>query len=198
MIANPLMSSLWTASCGDVGHLDYRQQLLTIRGNSRALYLWTERSIAPSFQQKSESFQSTDCDCGQSTDNLGVFRKVAIPSPIYFEVLLGHAWPLCYLRSSQSSFPISNVDSVSFVSQLVKTCFAIEAHTRHQRLIRQISGVDLQINDSCHRDKGLARVSLKSVGEMCRLCATLATPHPASACARTEIASVADNSFVKL
>jgi hypothetical protein len=75
MIANPLIGSLWTGSRRDAGHLDYCQQLLTIRGNSRALYLWTERPIAPSFQQKSESFQSTDCDCSQSTDNLGVFHR---------------------------------------------------------------------------------------------------------------------------
>ena len=116
MIANPLMSSLWTASCGDVGHLDYRQQLLTIRGNNRALYLWTERPIAPSFQQKSESIQSTDCDCGKSMDNLDAFRRGAIPSPIYFEVLLRHAWPSCYLISGQSFFPTPNFDSVSVVS----------------------------------------------------------------------------------
>ena len=116
MIANPLMSSLWTASCGDVGHLDYRQQLLTIRGNSRALYLWTERSIAPSFQQKSESIQSTDCDCGKSMDNLDAFRRGAIPSPISFEVLLRHAWPSSYLISGQSFFSTPNFDSVSVVS----------------------------------------------------------------------------------
>jgi hypothetical protein len=79
MIANPLIGSLWTGSRRDAGHLDYCQQLLTIRGNSRALYLWTERPIAPSFQQKSESFQSTDCDCGQSTDNLGVLPSCAAP-----------------------------------------------------------------------------------------------------------------------
>ena len=113
MIANPLIGSLWTGSRRDAGHLDYCQQLLTIRGNSRALYLWTERPIAPSFQQKSESFQSTDCDCSQSTDNLGVFHRGC---DCLTDVLLRHAWPLCYLSSSQLLFPTPDVDSASVVS----------------------------------------------------------------------------------
>ena len=58
MIAKPLISSLLTGSCGPFGHLDYRQQLLKIRGISRAQYLWTERPIAPRFNRRVSRFKA--------------------------------------------------------------------------------------------------------------------------------------------
>jgi hypothetical protein len=60
MIANPLIGSLWTGSRGDAGHLDYCQQLLTIRGNSRALCLWTERPISTSSLTRQDRISSSE------------------------------------------------------------------------------------------------------------------------------------------